>query len=130
MTGTVDRCSVESPSKSHRRHSLVCCSVSTGTVMQPDHPFFFFNDPAPTEISPLSLHDPLPISATDPQAGGCAPACAEYACAGSSLYSGRERRAASDWMISQKGQKGETWKPISIFKRPRTRAREIGRAHV
>src|SRR3982750_2166694 len=24
--------------------------------------FFFFNDPAPTEIYPLSLHDPLPIS--------------------------------------------------------------------
>src|SRR6202521_911655 len=24
-------------------------------------PFFFFNDPAPTEISPLSLHDALPI---------------------------------------------------------------------
>src|SRR2546425_7655230 len=23
--------------------------------------FFFFNDPAPTEISPLSLHDALPI---------------------------------------------------------------------
>src|SRR2546428_4399439 len=26
--------------------------------------FFFFNDPAPTEISPLSLHDALPISAS------------------------------------------------------------------
>src|SRR3990167_6875095 len=25
-------------------------------------PFFFFNDTAPTEISPLSLHDALPIS--------------------------------------------------------------------
>src|SRR3989338_6675651 len=24
-------------------------------------PFFFFNDPAPTEIYPLSLHDALPI---------------------------------------------------------------------
>src|SRR5256886_4112306 len=24
--------------------------------------FFFFNDPAPPEISPLPLHDPLPIS--------------------------------------------------------------------
>src|SRR2546429_9134802 len=24
--------------------------------------FFFFNDPAPTEISPLPLHDALPIS--------------------------------------------------------------------
>src|SRR2546429_3927679 len=25
--------------------------------------FFFLNDPAPTDISPLPLHDPLPISA-------------------------------------------------------------------
>src|SRR3989440_12104233 len=25
--------------------------------------FFFFNETAPTEISPLPLHDPLPISA-------------------------------------------------------------------
>src|SRR2546422_8430467 len=27
-----------------------------------DLPFFFFNDTAPTEIYPLSLHDALPIS--------------------------------------------------------------------
>src|SRR5256885_15641541 len=27
--------------------------------------FFFFNDPAPTEIYPLSLHDALPISQVD-----------------------------------------------------------------
>src|SRR5438067_9075015 len=27
--------------------------------------FFFFNDPAPTEIYTLSLHDALPISADD-----------------------------------------------------------------
>src|SRR5258708_29353953 len=27
--------------------------------------FFFFNDPAPTEIYPLSLHDALPISKGD-----------------------------------------------------------------
>src|ERR1035438_10198816 len=32
------------------------------------HPaFFFFKDPAPTEISPLSLHDALPISARSPR---------------------------------------------------------------
>src|SRR3989449_5877322 len=35
--------------------------------MDPSRPgaslFFFFNDPAPTEIYPLSLHDALPISA-------------------------------------------------------------------
>src|SRR2546430_8211588 len=28
--------------------------------------FFFFNDPAPTEIYPLPLHDALPISADPP----------------------------------------------------------------
>src|SRR2546425_6881423 len=28
--------------------------------------FFFFNDPAPTEIYPLSLHDPLPIFTPQP----------------------------------------------------------------
>src|SRR2546427_11184395 len=28
--------------------------------------FFFFNDPAPPEISPLSLHDALPISSRCP----------------------------------------------------------------
>src|SRR2546426_7187577 len=30
--------------------------------------FFFFNDPATTEIYPLSLHDALPISKRIPQA--------------------------------------------------------------
>src|SRR2546428_14141602 len=29
---------------------------------RPIYFFFFFNDPATTEIYPLSLHDPLPIS--------------------------------------------------------------------
>src|SRR2546426_12448775 len=31
--------------------------------------FFFFNDPAPTEIYPLPLHDALPISSTSRSAG-------------------------------------------------------------
>src|SRR2546425_8962259 len=31
--------------------------------------FFFFNDTAPTEISPLPLHDALPISASSSGAG-------------------------------------------------------------
>src|SRR5688572_32951459 len=35
--------------------------------------FFFFNDPAPTEIYTLSLHDALPISTTRP--GRCWPPC-------------------------------------------------------
>src|SRR3989338_5237209 len=29
--------------------------------------FFFFNDPAPTEFYPLSLHDALPICSGTPQ---------------------------------------------------------------
>src|SRR2546426_1871666 len=41
--------------------------------------FFFFNDPAPTEIYPLSLHDALPIcarpspAASPPRRGAAAP---------------------------------------------------------
>src|SRR2546425_13265998 len=36
--------------------------------------FFFFNDPAPTEISPLSLPDALPISRLAPRSGAGVPA--------------------------------------------------------
>src|SRR2546429_5939802 len=35
------------------------CPLDRGPRTRPL--FFFFNDPAPTEISPLSLHDALPI---------------------------------------------------------------------
>src|SRR5256886_13954796 len=38
----------------------------TSVPRQPLIFFFFFNDPAPTEISPLSLHDALPIYFIDP----------------------------------------------------------------
>src|SRR5256886_17318637 len=34
------------------------------SVLAISHPFFFFNDPAPTDISTLSLHDALPICQT------------------------------------------------------------------
>src|SRR4030043_2367979 len=44
--------------------------------------FFFFNDPAPTEIYPLSLHDALPISsrgsaprASSPPSSRCPATC-------------------------------------------------------
>src|SRR3990167_296685 len=40
-------------------------------------PFFFFNDTAPTEISPLSLHDALPISPARGLRIAPAPAIAE-----------------------------------------------------
>src|SRR5256885_11922511 len=35
--------------------------------------FFFLNDPAPPEIYPLPLHDPLPIPTASSEAGGTAP---------------------------------------------------------
>src|SRR2546430_10143754 len=34
---------------------------------------FFFNDPATTEIYPLSLHDALPISISEPRDAAAAP---------------------------------------------------------
>src|SRR3990167_6924481 len=34
---------------------------SSHSQISSSSPFFFFNDTAPTEISPLSLHDALPI---------------------------------------------------------------------
>src|SRR4030043_769835 len=40
---------------------------------------FFFNDRAPPEISPLSLHDALPISAALLAAGAARPASADEA---------------------------------------------------
>src|SRR5260370_35747246 len=35
--------------------------IAIGIRSQSDSLFFFLNDPRPTEISPLSLHDALPI---------------------------------------------------------------------
>src|SRR3990172_5609907 len=43
----------------------------TSELQSPLHlvfPLFFLNDPAPPEISPLSLHDALPISQNSPKA--------------------------------------------------------------
>src|SRR5258708_39177672 len=54
------------------------------TLVHPLLPFFFFNDPAPTEISPLPLHDALPISqaaASTLQPPARAPADSLPACA-------------------------------------------------
>src|SRR2546430_1622394 len=36
--------------------------------LNPSCLFFFFNNPAPPEFSPLPLHDPLPICDDEPQA--------------------------------------------------------------
>src|ERR1035438_10116283 len=40
--------------------------------------FFFFNDPAPTEIYPLSLHDVLPISITFPNGASSSSPSGEF----------------------------------------------------
>src|SRR5688572_15208136 len=40
-------------------------TVGPGAARRPRVPHFFFNDPAPTEIYTLSLHDALPIWAMD-----------------------------------------------------------------
>src|ERR1035437_3365478 len=39
----------------------LCAAVSGSGVMIPLSLYFFFNDPAPANISPLPLHEALPI---------------------------------------------------------------------
>src|SRR5260221_1593797 len=61
-----------------------CCLESVG--------FFFFNDPATTEIYPLSLHDALPISAR----ASCR--CVAWCCSsagGSAATAASSRRSSS-----------------------------------
>src|SRR5258708_6236050 len=58
--------------------------------------FFFFNDPAPTEISPLPLHDAFPIP------GGEPPPCARHPtasvrCRGRDAAADRRRPLAVRW---------------------------------
>src|SRR3954462_8316981 len=50
-------------------------SLSTSTSF-----FFFFNDPATTEIYPLSLHDALPICPSPPAAPSASPAPSRPRC--------------------------------------------------
>src|SRR5258708_25763382 len=51
------------------------------TPSPPTSIFFFLNDPAPTEIYPLPLHDPLPISGGCREPAGCDPrACLQLLC--------------------------------------------------
>src|SRR5256886_16053256 len=49
-----------------RTKPLSTTSVSTPTMPK----FFFFNDPPPTKISTLPLHDALPITHRPPQLSG------------------------------------------------------------
>src|SRR3990167_6895589 len=51
-------------------------------------PLFFFNDPAPTEISPLSLHDALPISREAEVVAGGADGPAHHAWRGTGWRAG------------------------------------------
>src|SRR3990172_3810305 len=48
-------------------------------------PSFFFNDTAPPEIYPLSLHDALPIYRCVPQQDGALPARGEFVVAGAQV---------------------------------------------
>src|SRR2546427_3125870 len=54
--------------------------------------FFFFNDPAPTEIYPLSLHDALPI----PRQRVAARDVRHFSLDDARLCSGCSRRSASE----------------------------------
>src|SRR2546422_1105307 len=56
--------------------------------------FFFFNDPATTEISTLSLHDALPISRPPaPRGAGCIPALGSRETAAATATSCRRWRS-------------------------------------
>src|SRR5207253_11183799 len=63
-------------------------------------PFFFFNDPATTQIYTLSLHDALPISPAF-QSGTCAPGCQRQ-----SDRSGRARLRRSEEHTSELQSRG------------------------
>src|SRR3990172_3753441 len=60
-------------------------------------PSSFFNDTAPTEIYPLSLHDALPISGEAPSAREAAPGCRSS----SAAWGRRPRRARSEEHTSE-----------------------------
>src|SRR3712207_8893282 len=65
---------------------------------------FFFNDPPPTEIYPLSLHDALPICCTATAARpacGCAPTTPGWNAAGASSCSGV-------WSVGRAGRVGRS----------------------
>src|SRR3989440_388716 len=62
----------------------------TITPLPPQHSFFFFNDPAPTEISPLPLHAALPIwRRRRPAAKPCWPGCRRMPPSGCSAWQRR-----------------------------------------
>src|SRR2546422_9752237 len=57
------QCYSESPNVAPN-HPYISTPLSTSAPLPPHQTFFFFlNDPAPPEISPLPLHDALPIGA-------------------------------------------------------------------
>src|SRR2546429_8098085 len=63
--------------------------------------FFFFNDPAPTEIYPLSLPDALPISNSDVRIG-------QYTELGASLSTPSSRTSPTTPTISRQSSLGLT----------------------
>src|SRR5256886_16330926 len=92
--------------------------------------FFFFNDPPPTEISPLSLHDALPISQRPPLPHRRRQPVTEsrHVPLPSSFGRFRVRSAPRKLRCSRTRQRPPTV-VASARLMPRTRA-EIGRAHV
>src|SRR5256886_17333446 len=90
------------------------------------HLFFFFNDPATPEFSPLSLHDPLPIP---PAMGSTAldtanvRASQDYSWDVTSYVKAQQSAGASTVVLAL-GSAGTTT-GLTLFG-----SREIGRAHV
>src|SRR5256886_14754555 len=82
--------------------------------------FFFFNDPAPTEISPLPLHDALPISWPPPRAAP--PGC-------SRAPSPASRRRTAPPRSARARTPAPAAPPAGVRARA-LRGGEIGRAHV
>src|SRR2546421_12496137 len=73
-------------------HSAIICKILFF--------FFFFNDPPTPEISPLSLHAPLPISIKRPMRGTPAAAWMPF------TETGRRpgTKTAGTWMTSARGR--------------------------
>src|SRR5256886_15817924 len=97
--------------------------------------FFFFNDPAPTEIYPLSVHDALPISRA---ALEHARPCRDAALAGLELRDPRRHHQRSGehpgerlpLVLLRLAQPVAVILLVALERLPAAPGGEIGRAHV
>src|SRR5437773_12106302 len=62
---------MRSPQHCHLRDAHAYSRASASLMNLLTFSFFFFNDPATTEIYTLSLHDALPISSSSPRTSSC-----------------------------------------------------------